>query len=308
MVDMQKKQMLAIELAGIKMDTPLIGASGTFGNGEEYDDFVSWSSVGGISVKGITLEPRRGNPGQRVLETASGILNCVGLQNPGVHLFVKEILPRIKVYNTPIIVNINGNTVYDYEQITEILSDYDIDGIEVNISCPNTKAGCMAFGVSAEGAASVTKAVKKHAKVPVIVKLSPNVTDIAEIARSVEDVGADSISLINTLLGMGVNTKTWRPILGNITGGLSGPAVKPVALRMVWEVAKAVKVPVVGLGGINNALDVVEFMLVGASAVQIGTANFINPQIMDDIADGLYEYLNAHNLKHINELVGQMKL
>ncbi len=308
MSDERIARMLSTNIAGIKMRTPLIGASGTFGNGEEYDDFVDWQKVGGISGKGLTLEPRRGNPGQRVVETASGMLNCVGLQNPGIDVFVKETLPRIKKYNTPIIVNINGNCVEDYIQIAEILAEHDVGGIEVNISCPNTKHGCMAFGVSAEAAATVTHEVKKRSKAPIIVKLSPNVTDIVEIAKAVEAVGADSISLINTLLGMAVDTKTWRPMLGNITGGLSGPAVKPIALRMVWQVAQAVKIPVIGLGGICTATDVVEFMLVGATAVQVGTANFINPQIMNEIADGLCDYLEERNIKHISEIVGQVRM
>ena len=302
------KAMLGVNIAGIAMNTPLIGASGTFGNCEEYADFADWSKIGAVSVKGLTLEPREGNPGRRVAETAGGMMNCVGLQNPGVDVFINDILPRVKCYNTPLIVNINGNSVEDYAEITERLSHAAIDGIEVNISCPNTKHGCMAFGVHPETAALVTREVKQRAKVPVIVKLSPNVTDVAEIAQAVEAAGADAVSLINTLLGMAIDTRTWRPVLGNVTGGLSGPAVKPIAVRMVWQVAKVVKIPVIGLGGISNALDAVEFFLAGASAVQIGTANFINPQVMNEIADGLCDYLAARKLTHINQLVGQLKL
>lgn len=303
-----KRKMLEVDIAGIKMRTPVIGASGTFGNGEEYADFIDWNGIGAMSVKGLTIEPRRGNPGRRVAETSAGIMNCVGLQNPGVKVFVNDILPRIKHFDTPIIVNINGNTVEDYVAITEVLSDAAIDGIEVNISCPNTKHGCMAFGVNPDSAALVTQEVKKHATVPVIVKLSPNVTDIAEISRAVEAGGADAVSLINTLLGMAIDTKTWMPVLGNTTGGMSGPAVKPLAVRMVYQVAQAVKIPVIGLGGITNTLDAVEFFLAGASAIQVGTANFTNPRAMNDISDGLCEYLEKRGLSHVNQLVGQIKM
>ena len=308
MSSIKREKMLEVNIAGIKMKTPIIGSSGTFGNGEEYADFVDWNYIGAISVKGLTVEPRSGNPGQRIVETPAGIMNCVGLQNPGIEVFVKEILPRIKCYGVPIIVNINGNTVEDYVKITEVLSDAEIDGIEINISCPNTKRGSMAFGINPDSAALVTREVKKRAKVPVIVKLSPNVTDIAEIARAVEASGADAVSLINTLLGMVIDTKTWKPVLGNITGGLSGPAVKPIAVRMVWQVAKAVKIPVIGLGGISSTLDAVEFFLAGASAVQVGTANFVNPRVMNDIAHGLCDYLEARGLQHVNQLVGKIKL
>lgn len=302
-----KKTMLAVEIAGIKMKTPIIGASGTFGNGEEYADFVEWDGIGGICAKGLTLEVREGNKGRRIAETAGGMLNCVGLQNPGIDVFINEIVPRIKGYNTPIIVNINGNSVEDYAAITERLAGVAIDGIEVNISCPNVKQGCMAFGVNPDSAALVTQEVKQRAQVPVIVKLSPNVTDVAEIARAVEGAGADAVSLINTLLGIAIDTKTWKPVLGNVTGGLSGPAVKPVALRMVWQVAQAVNIPVIGMGGICSALDAVEFFLAGASAVQVGTANFNNPRIMNEIANDLCTYLADRGLTHVNQLVGQLK-
>lgn len=307
MSTLNKGTMLAVELAGIKMKTPIIGASGTFGNGEEYADFVDWDDIGGICAKGLTLEVREGNKGRRIAETAGGMLNCVGLQNPGIDVFINEIVPRIKGYNTPIIVNINGNSIEDYAAITERLAGVAIDGIEVNISCPNVKQGCMAFGVNPDSAALVTQEVKRRAEVPVIVKLSPNVTDVAEIARAVEGAGADAVSLINTLLGMAIDTRTWKPVLGNVTGGLSGPAVKPVALRMVWQVAQAVNIPVIGMGGICSALDVVEFFLAGASAVQVGTANFSNPRIMNEIADDLCTYLTDRGLTHVNQLVGQLK-
>ena len=299
--------MLNVNIAGIEMKTPIIAASGTFGFGEEYEDFIDWSTVGAISVKGLTLEPRLGNPGRRVAETPAGMLNSVGLQNPGIEVFIKEIMPRMQKFSVPIIVNINGNTVEDYARITELLDGVDIAGIEVNISCPNTKHGCMAFGVVPETAAEVVKEVKRRAGVPVIVKLSPNVTDIAVIARAVEAAGADAISLINTLLGMAIDVKTWKPMLGNITGGLSGPAVKPVAVRMVWQTAQAVKIPVIGMGGITSTQDAVEFFLAGASAVQIGTGNFLNPRLINDIAEQLPAYLAYHKLDHINRLVGQMK-
>jgi len=300
--------MLNVNIAGIEMKTPIIAASGTFGFGEEYEDFVDWSTVGAISVKGLTLEPRLGNPGRRVAETPAGMLNSVGLQNPGIEVFIREIMPRMKKFGVPVIVNINGNTVEDYAHIAELLKGVDIDGIEVNISCPNTKHGCMAFGVVPETAAEVVNVVKRRALVPVIVKLSPNVTDIASIARAVEEAGADAISLINTLLGMAIDTNTWKPMLGNVTGGLSGPAVKPVAVRMVWQTAQAVNIPVIGMGGITCVQDAVEFFLAGASAVQVGTGNFLNPRLINDIAEQLPAYLVSHKLDHINRLVGQMKM
>lgn len=299
---------LAVEIAGIKMRTPVIAASGTFGFGEEYADFVDWTAVGAMVVKGLTYEPRRGNAGRRIAETPSGMLNAIGLQNPGVAVFLRDILPRIKQYQAPVIVNISGNAVEDYSRLAEALDGADIAALEMNISCPNTKHGCMAFGVIPETAAEVVKAVRDRTRLPLIVKLSPNVTDVAEIARAVEAAGADAISLINTLLAMVIDTNTWRPVLGNVTGGLSGPAVRPVAVRMVWQTAQAVKIPVIGLGGITTAGDAVEFFLAGASAVQVGTASFINPGAVSDIAAGLAEYLAARGLDHISELVGQIKL
>lgn len=298
---------LAVNLAGIPMKSPLMTASGTFGFGEEFADFLDLSEVGAIVVKGLTREPRRGNAGRRIAETPSGMLNCIGLQNPGVEVFLKDTLPRIRQYGAPIIANINGNVVEDYAYMAEVLDDSGVAGLEVNISCPNTAHGCMAFGVVPETAAAVTAAVKKHTKLPVIVKLSPNVTDITVIARAVEAAGADAVSLINTLVGMAIDTRTWRPVLGNVVGGLSGPAVKPVALRMVWQTAQTVKIPVVGMGGISTATDAVEFLLAGAQAVAIGAANFVNPYALRDVAAGLEKYLASRGLTHVSQLVGQIK-
>ena len=299
---------LSIQLAGISMKNPLMTASGTFGFGEEFADFIDLSEVGAIVVKGITREPRKGNPGRRMAETPSGMLNCIGLQNPGVDVFLRDTLPRIRRYGAPIIANINGNLVEDYAFLAEALDDSGVAGLEVNISCPNTKHGSMAFGVVPETAAEVTAEVRKRTKLPVIVKLSPNVTDITEIAKAVEAAGADAVSLINTLVGMAIDTQSWRPVLGNVVGGLSGPAVKPIALRMVWQTARAVKIPVVGMGGICTAKDAVEFFLAGAQAVAIGAANFVNPCSMQEVAAGVEEYLKSRGLSHVSQLVGQIKL
>ena len=298
---------LQTELLGIKLRTPLMAASGTFGFGEEFLDFQDPKDIGAIIVKGMTREPRKGNAGRRMAETPSGMLNCIGLQNPGVDVFLCEILPRIKQLDTPIIVNINGNVQEDYAYLAEVLDESGVAGIEVNISCPNTRHGCMAFGVIPETAANVTAEVKKRTRLPVIVKLSPNVTDITEIARAVEAAGADAVSLINTLVGMAIDTRTWQPVLGNVVGGLSGPAVKPVALRMVWQTAQAVKIPVIGMGGIATTNDAVEFLLAGASAMAVGTANFINPRAISDIAAGLADYLAVRQLDHVSQLVGKLK-
>ena len=300
--------LLSINLAGIPMKNPLMTASGTFGFGEEFADFLELSQVGAIVVKGLTREPRRGNAGRRIAETPSGMLNCIGLQNPGIEVFLRETLPRIRRYGAPIIANINGNVVDDYAFLAEALDDSGVAGIEVNISCPNTQHGCMAFGVVPETAATVTAAVKKRTKLPVIVKLSPNVTDITVIAKAVEEAGADAVSLINTLVGMAIDTRTWKPVLGNVVGGLSGPAVKPVALRMVRQTAQAVKIPVIGMGGIATANDAVEFFLAGAQAVAIGAANFVNPCSIRDVAAGLTTYLESRGLAHVDQLVGQIKI
>ena len=291
-----KDTLLATDLCGIKMKTPILTGSGTFGFGEEFADFVDLSSIGGVVVKGTTLKPRRGNDGVRITETPAGMLNCIGLENPGVEVFLKETLPRIRQYDMNVIVNISGSSVEDYGLLAEKLDATDIAAIEVNISCPNVKEGGIVFGTDPQAAAAVTRAVKSHTGKPVIVKLSPNVTDIVCMAKAVEDAGADAISLINTLLGMQIDIRTWTPVLGNITGGLSGPCVKPVAVRMVWQVAQAVHVPIIGMGGIMSAEDAVEFFLAGASAVAIGTANFTDPSCISKISDDLAAYLTAHRL------------
>jgi dihydroorotate dehydrogenase (NAD+) catalytic subunit len=291
----------------LQFKNPVLTASGTFGYGEEFADFIDLNRLGGIIVKGTTLLHREGNPYPRMAETPSGMLNAVGLQNKGVDYFIETIYPRIKDLDTHIIVNVSGSAVEDYMQTAEKLNTLDkIPAIELNISCPNVKEGGMAFGTSCASANEVTKAVRNVYRKTMIVKLSPNVTNIAEIAKSVEDAGADSVSLINTLLGMAIDAQKQKPVLSTITGGLSGPCVKPIALRMVWQVSKAVKIPVIGLGGIMNATDAIEFMLAGASAVQIGTANFIDPQISVKIIDGINEYCDKKGIQDISEIVGMI--
>ncbi len=298
--------MLQTEICGIKMQTPILTASGTFGFGEEFEDFVNLQSLGGVMVKCITLKPRAGNKGVRITETPAGMLNCIGLENPGVETFLEKILPRIKdKFN--VIVNISGGSVEDYGELAKLLDVEGVAAIELNISCPNVKDGGIIFGTNPKAAAEVTATAKKNTTKPVIVKLSPNVTDITEIARAVEDAGADCISLINTLMGMEINIHTWKPTLGNITGGLSGGAVKPVAVRMVYQVAQVVKVPIIGMGGIRTAEDAVEFFLAGASAVAVGTANFANPNVTNEIIDGLEKYLKSKNLNSIKEIIGKVK-
>lgn len=299
--------MLAVTVAGIHMKTPVIAASGTFGFGLEYKDFIDLNEIGAIAVKGLTLETRSGNQGRRIAETPSGMLNSIGLENPGVDAFLATILPQLKQYDVPVIANISGNTVEEYALMAKKLTVAGVAGLEVNISCPNVKNGCLAFGVDPESAALVTRAVKNNTSLPVIVKLSPNVTDIVTVAKAVEAAGADAVSLINTLLGMAIDIHSWRPVLGNVVGGLSGPAVKPVALRMVWQVAKAVTVPVIGMGGIMTAEDALEFMLAGAAAVSVGTASLVNPRAAADIAQGMQDYLQKKNLQHINDIVGKLQ-
>ena len=291
------------------MKNPVMTASGTFGYGLEFQDFVNLEDIGGIIVKGTTLMPREGNPYPRMAETPMGMLNAVGLQNKGVHYFVEHIYPQIKDIRTNMIVNASGSQVEDYAETASIINELEgIPAIELNISCPNVKQGGMAFGVSAHGAAEVVSAVRKVYKKTLIVKLSPNVTDITEIARAVEGAGADSVSLINTLLGMAVDAEKRRPVLSTVTGGMSGAAVKPIALRMVWQVAKAVKIPVVGLGGIMNWRDAVEFLLAGASAVEIGTANFIDPAVTVKVADGINDYLERHGYKSVKDIIGALEV
>ena len=296
---------LSVKIGSLQMKNPVMTASGTFGYGTEYSDFIDVSRMGSVIVKGTTVRERQGNPYPRMAETPSGMLNAVGLQNKGVDYFVESIYPTIKNIDTNIIVNVSGSEVADYVATAEKLNDLDkIPAIELNISCPNVKEGGMAFGTSCASAAQVVSAVRRVYKKTMIVKLSPNVTDIAEIARAAEAEGADSVSLINTLLGMAINAKTRKPILSTITGGLSGAAVKPIALRMVWQTAKAVKIPVIGLGGIMNATDAVEFMLAGASAVQIGTANFIDPTISIKVIDGIETYLKENGFSSVQDIVG----
>nr|WP_321452028.1 dihydroorotate dehydrogenase [uncultured Carboxylicivirga sp.] len=300
---------LNINLNGLKLKNPVMTASGTFGYGEEFMDFFDISRLGGVLVKGTTLNHREGNPYPRMAETPKGMLNAVGLQNKGVHYFADTIYPRIKDYNTNMLVNVSGSTIDEYVETAEVVNSLDnIPGIELNISCPNVKEGGMAFGTSCPSAVAVVSAVRKVYKKHLMVKLSPNVTDITEIAKAVEDNGADSVSLINTLLGMAINAKTRRPVLSTITGGLSGPAVKPVALRMVWQVAQAVKIPIVGMGGIMNATDAIEFMLAGASAVQVGTANFVDPLVTVKIVEGIEKYCKENGFESASELIGAMEV
>jgi len=297
-----------VKIGNLVFKNPVLTASGTFGYGEEFNDFIDLNALGGIIVKGTTLFPREGNPYPRMAETPSGMLNAVGLQNKGVDYFIDSIYPRIKGLKTHLIVNVSGSATEDYVQTAEKLNDLEaVPAIELNISCPNVKEGGMAFGTSCESAASVVKAVRDAYKKVLIVKLSPNVTSISAIAQSVEAAGADAVSLINTLLGMAIDAETQKPVLSTITGGLSGPCVKPIALRMVWQVSKAVKIPIIGLGGIMTAADAIEFMLAGASAVQIGTANFIDPQISIKIIHGIEEYLNRKGIENIGDIVGRIK-
>ena len=299
---------LNTKIGSLELKNPVMTASGTFGYGTEYADFMDISRLGAIIVKGTTLAPRQGNPYPRMAETPSGMLNAVGLQNKGVDYFVDHIYPEVQKIGTAIIVNVSGSCIDDYVQTTSIINTLDdIPAIELNISCPNVKQGGMAFGVNPESAAQVVSAVRKAYDKTLIVKLSPNVTDITEIARAVEGAGADSVSLINTMLGMAINAEKRRPILSTITGGMSGPAVKPVALRMVWQTAKAVKIPVIGLGGICSATDAIEFLLAGASAIQIGTANFIDPSISEKVVDGIADYLERHGFSSVQEIIGALQ-
>ena len=299
---------LNVNIKSLQLANPVITASGTFGYGTEFADFIDLERLGGIIVKGTTLNRREGNPYPRMAETPSGMLNAVGLQNKGVDYFVQHIYPAIKHLRTNIIVNVSGSDIESYVRTAEIINELEeIPAIELNISCPNVKQGGMAFGVTAKGANEVTKAVREVYKKTLIVKLSPNVTDITEIARAVEDGGADSVSLINTLLGMAIDAERRRPMLSTITGGLSGPAVKPIALRMVWQVSKAVNIPIIGLGGIMNARDAIEFLLAGASAIQVGTANFIDPTVTIKIIEGINDYLERHHYQSISEIIGALE-
>jgi dihydroorotate dehydrogenase (NAD+) catalytic subunit len=296
---------LNVKIADLELKNPVMTASGTFGYGLEFADLMPLDGIGGIIVKGTTLNPREGNDYPRMAETASGMLNCVGLQNKGVDYFCKHIYPQIKDIDTNMIVNVSGSSPEDYAECAARIDALDnIPAIELNISCPNVKDGGMAFGVTCAGAASVVKAVRQRYHKTLIVKLSPNVTDIAEIARAVEAEGADSVSLINTLMGMAIDIEKRKTLLSINTGGLSGPCVKPVALRMVWQVAKAVKIPVIGLGGISCAKDAIEFLMAGATAIEIGTANFLDPAVSIKVRDGINEWLDAHGCQSVSEIIG----
>lgn len=300
---------LKVNLGTIQLNNPVMTASGTFGYGTEYSDFMDISRIGGIVVKGTTLRGRQGNAYPRMAETPSGMLNAVGLQNKGVDYFINHIYPEIKNVNTSIFVNVSGSTIEDYIETASKINELDkIPGIELNISCPNVKEGGMAFGTSCLSASQVVNAVRKVYSKELMVKLSPNVTSISEIAKAVEAEGADSVSLINTLLGMAIDADKRKPILSTVTGGLSGPAVKPVALCMVWQVAKSVKIPVIGMGGIMNACDAIEFLLAGASAVQIGTANFIDPSVSIKVLEGIEDYLIRHNFSSVNDIIGALEI
>ena len=300
---------LKTDFAGIKMPTPVMGASGTFGFGVEYDDFIDLKQVGAIISKGITPLPRAGNPGVRIAETPAGMLNCIGLENPGIEKFLSDVLPKVKekAPDTTFIVNFSAGSVEEFGMMAKKLDVDGVDAIEVNISCPNVKAEGLAFGTDPEVAAEVTREVKASTSKPVIVKLSPNVTDIVKIAKAVEEAGADALALINTLTGMVIDTRTWKPLLGNITGGMSGPALKPIAVRMVWQVAKAVKIPILGLGGISTAEDAVEFLLACATAVAIGAENFVHPDAVVQVAAGIDKYLESRGLNHVSELIGKVE-
>ena len=299
---------LAVKVGGISMKNPVMTASGTFGYGQEFASLIDLNRLGGIIVKGLSLKPSAGNPPPRTVEACGGMLNAIGLENVGLEAFVQNKLPFLQTLETPIFLNIYGQETKAYAELAERIQELDgIDGIEVNISCPNVKAGGIAFGTDPKMAFEVVNAVREKTRLPMIAKLSPNVTDIKAIARSVEDAGADAVSLINTITGMAVDVVTRQPKLGNITGGLSGPAIKPIALRMVWEAAQAVRIPVIGIGGIMNALDALEFLIVGACAIQVGTANFVNPRATLEIVEGLKCYLVENNIADINHIIGSLR-
>ena len=297
-----------INFAGIEMKNPVTVASGTFGYGREFSNFFDLSKLGGIITKGTSLKPKSGNKPTRICETASGMLNSIGLQNPGVEYFAENDLPFLRKFDTAIIVNACGSTIDEYVELCKILNTLDIDGVELNLSCPNVKAGCMAFGNTYEGVKEVTSKVRKVLEKPLIVKLTPNVTNIAEIAKAVEDAGADGVSLINTLLGMKIDINKRKPVLANNTGGLSGPAIKPVAVRMVYQVAQAVKIPILGMGGIVNGEDAIEFMLAGASAISIGAGNFISPTTSIDTIAQIEDYMRKNNIEDIHEIIGKVEM
>lgn len=296
-----------VNLAGVELKNPVMTASGTFGSGSEYSEFVELSQLGAVVTKGVANVPWQGNPTPRIAETSSGMLNAVGLQNPGVDLFVKRDIPFLKQFDTKIIVNVCGKSVNDYCEVVERLADEPVDMLEINVSCPNVKEGGIAFGQDPKALEDITKAVKSKAKQPIIMKLSPNVTDITVMAKAAEAGGADVISLINTLTGMKIDVERQSFAIANQTGGLSGPAIKPVAVRMVYQAAKAVSLPIIGMGGIANAMDAMEFILAGASAVAVGTANFYNPKATVEVAKGIEDYMQRHKVENIQELIGIVK-
>lgn len=300
---------VSVDIGGIKLKNPVMTASGTFGYGAEFDDLIDLNRLGGIIVKGLSLEPSKGNPPPRIFETSCGMLNAIGLENVGIDAFIDKKLPFLKTINAPVIVNIYGKSIAEYARLAARIDEVaDIAGVELNISCPNVKTGGVAFGVDPDVAEKVVEQVRKNTSKPLMVKLSPNVTDIVMIAERVESGGADSISLINTITGMAVDLRAGKPVLANITGGLSGPAIKPVALRMVWQVAGAVNIPVIGIGGIMTAKDALEFIVVGAVAVQVGTANFVNPAATMDIVDGITDYLIENEIDDIASLTGSLRM
>jgi len=300
---------LSVNIAGINLKNPVMTASGTFGYGEEFAPYLDLNRLGAVVVKGLSLKPRQGNPPPRIVETAAGMLNSIGLQNVGVELFVEKKLPFLKKFDTKVIVNFFGDSIDEYCEVAKVLDSAEgVAGLEMNISCPNKQEGWLEFGTNPAMTFKVVSAVRKSTKLPLIVKLSPNVTDITAIAKAAKDAGADALSLINTLSGMAVDANTRRPKLGNIIGGLSGPAIKPVALKMVWQVFKAVKLPLIGIGGIMTAEDAIEFMLVGASAIQVGTANFVEPQASIKILEGIADYFKKNKIKSVKELVGSLQV
>ena len=300
---------LNVNIGGVELKNPVMTASGTFGYGKEFDELFDLGRLGAIVVKGLSLLPAPGNPPPRIIETPCGMLNAIGLENIGIEAFVKHKLPFLRQFSTPVVVNIYGKTIEEYAELAARIDGLDdVAAIEVNISCPNVKAGGIAFGVDPHAAAAVVKSVRKRTSKSLMVKLSPNVTDIADIARSAEGAGADSVSLINTITGMMIDIEKRKPVLANITGGLSGPAIKPVALRMVWQVAGAVKIPVIGIGGIMTAEDALAFIIAGATAVQVGTANFINPRATVEIIENMATFMEAHNIRHIRDLIGTLEI
>ena len=306
------KTCLKVEIAGIKLKNPVMTASGTFGYGEEFSPFIDLDRLGAMVLKGITLKPKMGNPPPRIIETPSGMLNSIGLQNVGVEMLIKEKLPYLKKFNTPVIINISGDTIEEYVELArrleEISAEMRVAGLEVNISCPNIKKGGMAWGTNAHSTYKIINSIRKATSLPLIVKLTPNVTDIKIIAQAAEEAGADALSLINTLVGMVVDIDSRKPKLANISGGLSGPAVKPVALWLVWQVFQTVNIPIIGIGGMIKVEDALEFIIAGARAIEIGTANFVNPRVTIEIIEGIEKYLIENNIKDINELVGSMKI